>query len=207
MKKIIKIISSILMVLSLSSPVYGITKLTNNTSLYYMREQLLQDIALIESVDISDLKEFQNDNKKWIEDVNSRLENYISLVSDSKYMRTTILKNLISESINKYLLEDDNYMSSRSVSDYFNYNIYHFRNGYWTYSLQPKSSTRLLRYVAIEGWEELKGIYYAISIDGGSLYNQYMCHFDLVVEEDWDIERGRPHVLYFLTVLALCNPE
>lgn len=157
-------------------------------------EQLKADIALIEAVNPNDLKEFYNKNKEWIKDLNIRLEEYIADIPENQ--RDIILKEL----------RGDGEYSIRSISDYFNSHTFHLRNGYWTYSMTPKTSTRLLWSYAAAGWVELGRYYAGIRNDDGSLYNQYMCHFDLVVDPNWDIEVGRPLVSYSATLLALCNP-
>lgn len=158
-------------------------------------QQLQADIALIEKLSLEDLQEFQEKNEEWLEDVNKRLETYLASISTSKGRQDTALRDLVgSSSVNK------------AASDYFNWYTYHYRGGYWTYSMQPKMSTRLLRPIAIAGWNQLASIYSGISSDNGSLFNQYMCHFDAFIEADWDIEKGRPYVSYFNTLLAFCNP-
>lgn len=155
--------------------------------------QLKADIAKIESVDYDDLKEFYNKNNEWIEDVNTNLEEYMTDIPQAE--RDNELKKL----------RGDNLYTLASVSDYFNSHTFHLRNGYWTYSMEPKMSTRLLRPYANAGWDELVDYYYSINTD--SLQDQYMCHFDAFIESDWDIEQGRPNVSYAATLLALCNPD
>jgi hypothetical protein len=156
-------------------------------------DQLKAAIAIIESVDINDMQEFCNSNQEWLLDINTRLDVYLEAIPASQ--REAALIELRGE--NPRL---------RYVFDYFDSFTYGMRNGFLTYSLLPKMSTRLLWAYAEAGWVDLTSIYTGIGNDNGSLYNQYMCHFDLFVEADWDIEIGRPLVSYAATLLALCNP-
>lgn len=158
-----------------------------------MYNQLKADIAVIENVELENLKEFYEENKDWLADVNSRLNSYIANVPESQ-QRSVLIE-----------LRDD-MPATRGIYDYFTSHTYHMRGGYWTYSMKPKMSTRLLSTYCRAGWRELSSIYYYIRTDTGSLSNQYWCHFDAFIESGWDIERGRPHVSYFNTLLALCNP-
>jgi len=56
--------------------------------------------------------------------------------------------------------------------------------------MDPKVSTRLLRPYMDAGWSELAGIYYYIQNDDGSLWNQYLCHWDFFGGITWDIYRA-----------------
>ena len=75
-------------------------------------DQLKADIAEIESVDLNDLQEFYNQNKDWIEDVNTRLEEYMADIPEDQ--RDTVLKELRGD--NPY---------ARAASDYFDTYTYH----------------------------------------------------------------------------------
>ena len=157
-------------------------------------EQLKADVQLVQSVELSNVQEFAAENKDWLENLDARIEEYLSGYPESKH-----------DSILTDLRGDGN---ARSAYDYFDSYTYGLRNGYYTYSMVPKMTTRLLRSYAEAGWEELSNIYYYIENDTGSLYWQYMCHFDLFVEADWDIERGVPEVSSYAEMLTrLCNPQ
>lgn len=191
-KKVFSLLLVVIMAITSTSTAFAISDLSENEPLSE-RDQLQADIAVIESVGLDNLQEFYNQNKDWIEDVNNRLEAYLANIPVDQ--RDAVLKEL-----------RDGEFSARAASDYFTSYTYHYRSGWWTYSMTPKLSTRLLRPYAQAGWDELAAIYSGIRNDNGSLSNQYWCHFDLFVEADWDIEEGRPLVSYADTLLALCNP-
>ncbi|UOQ46663.1 DUF2599 domain-containing protein [Gracilibacillus caseinilyticus] len=72
--------------------------------------------------------------------------------------------------------------------------------------MQPKLSTRLLKNYANTGWQALTKIYDYIGNGSSGLYDQYMCHFDLFIESDWDIEFGQRDISYPGTIAAGCIP-
>lgn len=196
MNKLENTLSGILafvLVLSFTSSAFALSDADTPALSEY--EQLKADIAIIENVELSELQEFQLENAVWIEEVNTRIEAYLATVPAEEW-DTTLIK-----------LRGDN-PNARSAYDYFDSYKYHLRGEYYTYTMTPKMSTRLLRSYAEAGWNELSGIYYYIRNDTGSLYWQYMCHFDLFVESEWDIERGVPEVSSYAAMLAaLCNPQ
>lgn len=169
----------------------------DNTSIYNMTtyEQLKDDIQKIESVDTDNIEEFYNENEPWIEDVNNRLEEYLGNIPEEE--RDYVLIGL----------RNNGPFTIFSPFTYFNTLQYHFRGGYWTYSMTPKTSTRLLKSYADAGWRELQNFYSLIRSDNGSLEDQYYCHYYARIEADWDIELGRPNVGLAKTILALCNPK
>ncbi|QNK89838.1 DUF2599 domain-containing protein [Sporosarcina sp. resist] len=71
--------------------------------------------------------------------------------------------------------------------------------------MTPKASTRILRPLAIAGWNDLKNSY--ANINTSSFKDQYWCHFEAIIEADWDIEQGRPDVGLIKTIAAFCNPK
>ncbi|MDT9025074.1 MULTISPECIES: DUF2599 domain-containing protein [Rossellomorea] len=157
-------------------------------------DKLEKDIAKIESVSPDELESFYEENKEWIADVNDRLDAHMASVPEDE--KEAELLNL---------RDGDNQFSTMAVSSkYFNDHYFHKRNGMWTYSMWPKTSTRLLRSYASAGWTELTNYY--SNIDTNSLEDQYWCHFEAFIESDWDIEQGRPDVGLIKTIAALCNP-
>lgn len=196
MKKLKMMFSAVLafvLVLTLASPAFALSNEGATTLSEY--DQLKADIAIIENVELSELQEFQQENAEWIEEVNARIEAYLETIPAEERDSTLIE------------LRGDN-PNARSAYDYFDSYKYHLRGEYYTYTMTPKMSTRLLRSYAEAGWDELSSIYYYIRNDTGSLYWQYMCHFDLFVESEWDIERGVPEVSsYAAMIAALCNPQ
>lgn len=96
--------------------------------------------------------------------------------------------------------------SGKSMSDYFKSYQYHYRGGYWTYSMEPKLSTRTLRPVCSNAWSKLKQTYPNIRNNESSLSDQYWCHFEAFIEAGWDIEEGCPDVGFSRVVLVRCNP-
>lgn len=163
----------------------------NNTSAY---EQLKDDIQRIESVDTDNIEEFYNENESWIEDVNNRLEEYLENIPEEEW--DTVLTDL----------RNNGRFTLYSPYTYFNTLQYHHRSGYWTYSMTPKTSTRLLKSYADAGWRELRNFYSLIRSDNGSLEDQYYCHYYARIEYQWDIELGRPNVGLIKTIAAFCNP-
>ena len=95
----------------------------------------------------------------------------------------------------------------KSYSNNFKWTKYSKRGKYWTYSMVPKASVRILRPVALQGYNELGRKYGSLGPIGGSLADQYFCHFDLVFEHEWNIEKGRPNISYPGTITKLCNPK
>lgn len=161
-------------------------------------DQLKADIKKIESVKLDNLHKFKTENEKWIKDVNTRLEEYLEDIPKDK--RDNVLRELRGETTGV--------VGVTAVSDYFTSYSYHYRNGYMTYSMTPKTSTRVLRPYCQAGWVELGKAYTAIaqSAAGSSLHDQYWCHFEALIESDWDIEEGRPDVSFLKTIQKLCNP-
>lgn len=163
----------------------------NSVSAY---EQLKDDIQRVESIDRNNIEKFYNENEDWIEDVNNRLEGYLGNIPEDE--RDSVLLDL----------RNNGSFTLFSPNTYFNTLQYHFRGGYWTYSMTPKTSTRLLKSYADAGWRELQDFYSLIRSDNGSLEDQYYCHYYARIEADWDIELGRPNVGLTRTIAALCNP-
>lgn len=192
-KGLLSVALALVLIVALAVPAFAAS--TDNEVVLSEYEQLKADIAIIENVELDELQEFQQENADWIEDVNARIEAYLETVPAEDRDNTLIE------------LRGDN-PNARSAYDYFDSYKYHLRGDYYTYTMTPKMSTRLLRSYAEAGWEELSNIYYYIRTDTGSLYWQYMCHFDLFVESEWDIERGVPEVSSYAAMLAaLCNPQ
>lgn len=73
--------------------------------------------------------------------------------------------------------------------------------------MEPKMSTRMIRLIALDGWNELEDIYGELGSHGSGLFDQYFCHFDAFIESEWNIEKGRPDVSYLSTIRALCNTK
>lgn len=154
-------------------------------------EELKSDFEIIDQIEEDSAQEFYENNTDWIEDVNSKLENYLAAYPESE--RSGIIAKLMN--INPM---------SRAYWGNFNWYNQGMRGGYWSFNMSPKMSTRLLRSVAEEGWNEIARSY---NLHGNqSLYNQYMCHFDAFIESEWNIEAGRPNVSYAETIRKLCNP-
>lgn len=174
-------------------------------------DKLKADIASVENVKVEDLQEFYKENQEWIEDVNTRLEEYLKdIPEDQKHsaLREVLGSTTSEGQIDSTLGELLGVAASGSVYDYFNSVQYHFRGGYWTYSMAPKTATRLWAPTCQAGWVALGTIFSGIrnAAPGSSLHDQYWCHFDALIEANWDIEVGRPDVSYLATLWALCNP-
>lgn len=196
-KKLFSVLLIAVMAIVSTTPAFAVEK--SNAKVLSGYDQLKADVAKVESVDPDDVQKFYNNNKEWLKDVNDRLDEYISTIPESQ--RNSALKKLRGDSISVNSPD-----AANAVSDYFDSCVYHYRSGWWTYSMTPKASTRLLRPYCQAGWDSLAAVYSGIANDNGSLSNQYWCHFDLLVEADWDIEEGRPLESYAQTLLDLCNP-
>jgi hypothetical protein len=195
MKNYLKtIVISLVVISSLGCPLIAFASGVTQTDEQSEFELLQADIAIINGLSENEIQEFASGNQEWLEELNTRIETYLADFPESQ--KDTILIEL----------RGDN-PRLRSMSDYFNSHEYHYRNGYWTYSMLPKLSTRLLWVYAEAGWNELVSAYTIGSTYYNSLFDQYQCHFDLFVEADWDIEKGRTDVSYAATLLALCNPD
>lgn len=108
------------------------------------------------------------------------------------------------------LLGGNPYSRSGNLDEYFSYTEEHIRNDYLTYSMDPKWAVRLWRPTMEAAWAELEDAYSGIRNDNGSLWNQYLCHWDYdafgIVAGIWDLEVGRPLIDYSDMFAALCNP-
>lgn len=158
-------------------------------------EQLATDFVKVRNVPAEQYPQFIADNPEWIEEVGERLDAFLADLPEEE--RAGVLRQLM----NRNPLQ-----RAGSLSDYFHSHIYHVRGGWNTYSLDPVLSVRLWGPSMEAAWSALAAYYSPIANDNGSLWNQYKCHWDLVVEKVWDIERGRPLVSYPATLAALCNP-
>ncbi len=154
-------------------------------------EQLKNDIKIINEVEESQLQEYYIENEEWILEVNERLDEYLESISDEE--KIVVMAKL--EGINP---------NSRSSTSRFEWHRFEKRSGYWTYSMVPKASTRILKAYATEGYNELNN-YYG-SFGTSSIKDQYWCHYQARIESEWNLEQGRPDVGLTNTILALCNP-
>jgi len=162
-------------------------------------EQLMLDFARVRSVPQDQYFQFKAENRDWIDEVGVRLDDFLSGIPE--YEHDAIILTLMGG--NRLQRRD-------SVDDYFHSHQYHYRNGYWTYSVDPKLGVRLWRPTMEAGWSALAGIYYGIANDNGSLWRQYLCHWDYdafgVIAGIWDLEVGRPIVSDWDMLVSMCNP-
>ena len=185
------------MALSVSSfPAYAASQ-PALTSLGDTPVALHQEIEYLNTLDVKDVKGFYEANKDYLDNLEVRIEKYANSTTMSK-----------EEAINSVLSGPSATQSraANSMSDYFSSYTYHKRGGYWTYSMEPKMSTRLLRPVCSNAWDQLKSTYPAIKNNESSLSDQYWCHFEAFIEAGWDIEEGCPDIGFARVVLARCNP-
>jgi len=159
-------------------------------------DQLVVDFNRVRNVPSNQYSEFIAENGAWIDEVSVRLDEFLATVPEHE--RAEVMRTLMSRSP---------LQRAASLSDYFHSHVYHVRGGYNTYSLDPVLSVRLWGPSMEAAWKALAAYYSPIANDNGSLWNQYKCHWDLVFENIWDIERGRPLVSYAATLAALCNPS
>lgn len=170
---------------------------------------LKHEVEYIDSLDVENIKEFYKSNENYFKDLENRLEKY---ASDNHITEEQVIDRIKSSSGVQLKLKDELLgtealqASGKSMSDYFKSYQYHYRGGYWTYSMEPKLSTRTLRPVCSNAWSKLKQTYPRIKNNESSLSDQYWCHFEAFIESGWDIEEGCPDVGFGRVVLALCNP-
>lgn len=160
-------------------------------------EQLKVDFEIINNVPSDQQEEFIENNQEWIRDVEVRLESYLSDIPKEEQEAAILI-----------LLGGDPTQRNNG-NYYFNSHRFHMRNGYNTYSMDPTLTTRLFRPNMEAGWAFLQREYRGtfISNDDNRLWNQYLCHWDLLVERVWDIEWERPRAVdYGTTITNLCNP-
>lgn len=162
-------------------------------------EYLKNAIATINAVPVEDTNQYIEDNHEWIDEIGERLDAYVATIPEDEQ----------NDMVTK-LLGGNPLSRSGNLDEYFDYTEYHYRGGYWTYSMEPKLAVRLWKPTMVAAWEELEDSYYGIRNDNGSLWNQYLCHWDYdafgVVAGIWDLEQGRPLVDYSEMFAALCNP-
>lgn len=192
MKKIISHFAGVLTIMTIMTTTVFATSGDMEQDVF---SSLKEDIAIINQVSEEDLQSFAEENEEWIENVNLELENYLNTFPESE--RDDVIKQLQGVKAN-----------ARAYSGNFEWYNYKKRGDYMTYSMYPKMSTRLLTSIGVHGWQELNRAYNnGLGRDGGSLYDQYWCHFDAKIEAEWNIEVGRPDVSYAQTLKSLCNPK
>jgi len=212
MRKTLSFVLAFLIVLGVG--VHANAQSSSDILIYNSEPQLMpfdvlaEEIRALDRLEVSSIKEFYLQNKAYIRS----LEESILLLQKQTGMPLNEVVNQIFNTGGERFAtaRKDALLGTRGgtglISDYFNSCTYHYRSGYYTYSMEPKLSTRLLRPVCSNGWDALADAYDGIQNDNGSLSDQYWCHFEAFIEADWDIEEGCPNVGFLQTVLALCNP-
>ena len=156
-------------------------------------------IETINAVPTSEADRFVETNREWIDEVGTRLDAYLETMTEEQKNDAITL-----------LFGGNPLARSGNLDEYFSYVEYHYRGGYWTYSMDPKVAVRLWKSTMEAAWAELEDHYYGIRNDNGSLWNQYRCHWDYdafgIVAGTWDLEVGRPVIDYSEMFGALCNP-
>lgn len=163
-------------------------------------EYLKGAIETIDAVPSEEINQYIEDNREWIDEIGVRLDAYLETIPEEQQHDT----------ITRLLGGNPMARLSGNLDEYFNSVVYHYRGGYWTYSLDPKWSVRLWGPTMEAAWAELGNNYSGIRNDNGSLWNQYRCHWDYdvlgLIAGDWDLEVGRPLVPYSDMFAARCNP-
>ncbi len=173
---------------------------------------LRKELEYLNELNVTDAKAFYRENKAYIDGLNSRIDTYAVKSGMSEDAAVNALVGQSELSLREKLLGTVGTTalwgkpSTDSMSKYFSSYTYHYRGGYWTYSMTPKLTTRLLRSVCTSGWNQLVKTYPDIAKEEQSLSDQYWCHFTAFIESEWDIEEGRPAVGLTNTIRALCNP-
>lgn len=195
---------------------------TNTEEFDYLKNAL----SKIDSVPFEETDEYMEQNEEWIDEVGTRLDDYLAGYPSEQ--QDQIVKNLLNNDfsanetgLSTFKQSDFSNFSmstmseaaaSHNVSKYFNKTWYSpDRDGWKTYSMEPKWSVRLYGPTMKAGWTELGKKYSVIKNDKGSMYKQYNCHFDYDVfgalAGSWDIEVGRPIVSEAMMIRTRCNPK
>jgi hypothetical protein len=196
---------------------------TNTEEFDYLKNALSE----IDSVPFGETDEYMEQNEKWIDEVGTRLDDYLAgfpaekqdqivkkLLNNDFSASETGVNTLKQTNVSNFSMStmSATATASHNVSKYFNKTWYSSNRGGWkTYSMEPKWSVRLYGPTMKAGWTELGKKYSVIKKDKGSMYKQYKCHFDYDVfgalAGSWDIEVGRPIVSEATMIRTRCNPE
>lgn len=164
-------------------------------------EYLRDAIKTIDTVPTEERSQYLEDNREWIDEIEVRLENYLETIPEEQ--QNDVVKSLYSDEIMALSL-------SGNLGEYFDDVWYHLRDGWWTYSMEPKWSVRLWESTMKAAWTELGKNYNGIKNDNGSLWNQYKCHWNYdaggLLAGSWDLEVGLPIVSEIEMIKARCNP-
>lgn len=177
-------------------------------------EDLRDAIATIDAVPTEEVDQYIEDNREWIDEIGVRLEAYLANFPEEQ--QNDVVNRLLSDDSmenNISLFAEQNPYLAGKLADYFYDAWFHFStgNGYWTYSMFPKTSVRLYGPTMQSAWTELGKHYNGIRNDNGSLWNQYKCHWDYdvfgLLAGSWDLEDGRPIVSGTKMFTSGCNPQ
>ena len=104
-------------------------------------------------------EQFIAENVEWIRDVEARLEAYLSSIPESQHF--DIISIIMSG-------ESSSRNANYSANDYFISYMLHQRNGFTTYSMEPRLATKLNRSTMEAGWRALGLQYSGIRNDRGA---------------------------------------
>lgn len=167
-------------------------------------EYLRGAIKTIDAVPSEERNQYLEDNREWIDEIGVRLDAYLETIPEEQ--QNDEVKSLLSDSfmVNSLGLEGN-------LGEYFDDVWFHTRDGWSTYSMEPKWSVRLWEKTMKAAWTELGNNYKGIRNDNGSLWNQYKCHWNYdamgALAGSWDLEVGRPIVSEAQMIKTRCNPE
>lgn len=196
---------------------------TNTEEFDYLKNALSE----IDSVPFEETDEYMQQKEEWIDEIGTRLDDYLAgfpaeqqdqivknLLNNDFSANETGLNTLKQTNISKFSMStmSATTTASHNVSKYFKKTWYSpNRDGWKTYSMEPKLSVRLYGPTMKAGWTELGKKYSVIKNDKGTMYKQYKCHFDYdafgAFAGSWDIEVGRPIVSEAMMIRTRCNPE
>lgn len=228
MRKTISLVLLFVMLLSLCSNAIAIAPpvkqdlIPTNTSLATLQADIIELISPAKDLSQNDLALYASEHSTELELLNERVNSYIENRMQEFYSVSGKSEFLMSKEdiarqklvyINELLGYTNNvvpYSNAQYHDLYFEWSRYEYRNGYWTYSMVPKSDVRLLEIVAETAWIVLKDTW-SISMGDDpdvieSLETQFMCHFHAKIEYEWNIEKGRPNVSMAVAILNGCNP-
>ena len=165
-------------------------------------QQLVEDFAIINAVAPEDEERFVTENQMWIEEVNTKLENFLESVP-LEYHYELVIRLL-----------GGNPLARHTLGNFFQWWAWRGTGQGGIYTLRPSFTTMHFNSVASQAWASFFNAFdlrwHPFSVQN-SLYNQFWCHFFLDVETmffggTWDLETWRPVVGTSDMIKNFCNP-
>lgn len=145
-------------------------KLTNEFE--YLRDA----IETIDAVPSEERSQYLEDNREWIDEIGVRLEDYLETIPEEQ--QNDIVKSLLSDNflINTLSL-------SGNLGEYFDDVWFHKRDGWDTYSMEPKWSVRLWKSTMEAAWAELGKKIIVVSATTTEVYGTNINAIGIMMQE------------------------